>query len=154
MPQLHPQTRAMNNADIYCFEDFCVDIGQRTLRRENTALPITPKAFDMLVLLVRNPGQLLEKEFLIQSIWPNTAVEDNNLNQTVSTLRRILGEKPGQPRYIATQSGRGYRFLAKTTCAPAARPLVRAKIVVLPFENLGSDQTFSYLADGLTEETI
>ncbi len=68
-------------------------------------IALTPKVFDTLLLLVKRSGEVLEKEELLRAIWPDTIVEENNLNQNISTLRRILGESRGENRYIATVPG-------------------------------------------------
>lgn len=143
-------------AVVYQFEDFRLDAGRLLLSRCGQRVPLTPKVFETLLLLVRRNGEVLAKDELLRAVWPDTIVEENNLNQTISALRRILGESPGEMRYIATVPGRGYRFLpAVRTFAGhvAAEPEV-VRIGVLPFENLGAGIDREYLADGLTEETI
>jgi TolB-like protein/DNA-binding winged helix-turn-helix (wHTH) protein/Tfp pilus assembly protein PilF len=77
------------------------------------SLPLTPKVFDTLLCLVRNPGRLLTKDELLKEIWPETFVEEVNLAVNVSALRKVLGEGPQDGRYIATVPGRGYRFVAE-----------------------------------------
>jgi len=142
---------------IYEFGDFRVDSARRILFRDADRVPLTPKVFDTLVLLVANHGQVLEKKELMNAIWPDTAVEENNLNQNVSTLRRIFGETRGENRYIATVPGKGYCFTAEVRTARFATPeesLTHFRIGVLPFENLGAGPDRDYLADGFTEETI
>ena len=142
---------------IYEFGDFRVDSGRRILFHAHNQIPLTPKVFDTLVLLVENHGQVLDKKELMSAIWPDTAVEENNLNQNVSTLRRIFGETRGENRYIATVPGKGYCFTAPVRTATPPTPeeaLKHFRIGVLPFENLGAGPDRDYLADGLTEETI
>src|ERR1700693_2893699 len=97
---------------IYEFDGFRVEAGKRLLLRDGAAVPLTPKVFDTLLHLVQHQGEILEKDELMQAIWPNTMVEENNLNQNISTLRRVLGEIRGENRYIVTVPGRGYRFIA------------------------------------------
>ena len=98
---------------IYEFDDFCVDPGRRLLLGgDGRPLPLTPKAFDTLVYLVQHTDAILGKETLMRAIWADTAVEENNLNQCISALRRALGEKRAEHRYIVTVPGRGYRFVA------------------------------------------
>ncbi len=98
---------------IYEFGDFRVDVVKRLLlRRDGQTLPLTPKAFDTLLYLVQHSGVLLDKDDLMRAIWPDTVVEENNLTQNVSALRRVLGERRDEHRYIVTVPGTGYRFVA------------------------------------------
>ena len=102
-----------NELYIYEFDHFRVDSGRRLLLgRDGCPLPLTPKTFDTLVYLVQHTDVVLGKETLMRAIWPDTAVEENNLNQCISALRRALGEKRAEHRYIVTVPGRGYRFVA------------------------------------------
>ncbi|MDR3774288.1 MAG: winged helix-turn-helix domain-containing protein [Terracidiphilus sp.] len=141
---------------VYEFEDFRLDTGKLLFSRAGERIPLTPKVFETLLLLVKRQGQILAKEELMSAIWPDTMVEENNLNQNISALRRILGESPGEWRYIATVSGKGYRFLPEVRILSGRSPAEpeRVRIGVLPFENLGASVDHEYLADGLTEETI
>jgi len=83
------------------------------LRRSGALVPLTPRVFDTLLYLVQHSGGVLDKERLMEAIWPDSIVEENNLSQNISFLRRILGENPGSHRYIVTVPGRGYRFVAE-----------------------------------------
>ena len=136
----------------YDFGDFCIAAG-KLLLRNGDPVPLTPKVFDTLLHLVQHNGQLLEKEALMRAVWPDTAVEENNLNQNISTLRRALGEARGEHRYIVTIPGKGYRFIAEVSAA-SPQESTPVTVGVLPFENLGAGPEREYLADGLTEETI
>ena len=112
----------MNEAQsyIYRFGDFSVDAAKRLLvTRDGEATQLTPKAFDTLLYLVEHPGTVLDKDELMQAIWPHTVVEENNLNQSISALRRALGERRGENRYITTVPGRGYCFVADVKKAAA-----------------------------------
>jgi len=76
-------------------------------------LALTPKCFDILLMFVERSGEVLVKEELLESIWPDTIVEEGNLNRNISTIRKVLGESPNDHRYIVTVPGRGYRFVAE-----------------------------------------
>jgi len=120
---------------LYEFGDFALDVGQQRLTRRDTgeAIPLTSKVFDTLVCLVERPGETLDKEFLLRSVWPGVIVEENSLTQNVSTLRQILGETRGENRYIATIARRGYRFVAKVTRREeAAVPVTQLSSVAEP----------------------
>jgi serine/threonine-protein kinase len=86
---------------------------RRLFKADGDPLPLTPKALDILIYLVRNAERVVPKDELMSAIWPDTVVEENNLTQNVSTLRRALGEKHGEHRFIATVPGRGYKFVAE-----------------------------------------
>jgi serine/threonine-protein kinase len=92
------------------FGPYCLDTQARELRsRDGTALPLTAKAFDTLCCLVDHHDRVVGKDELIATVWPGRVVEENNLTQAVSALRRAMG---GDKRYIVTVPGRGYRFVA------------------------------------------
>jgi len=96
--------------ELYEFGPFRIDVAERLLIREGQNVPLTPKAFDTLLVLVENRGHLVEKDELMQRIWPNTFVEEANLTNNISQLRRALGDDSGEHRYIETVPKRGYRF--------------------------------------------
>ncbi len=102
---------------VYSFEDFRLDSARRLLVRGplDEAVALTHKAFELLLLLVENGGRLVTKDELMAEVWPNSFVEDSNLTQTISVLRKILGENPNQHRFIVTEPGKGYRFVAPIT---------------------------------------
>ena len=100
--------------DIYSFDGFTVLTGSRLLRSAaGETVPLTPKVFDTLLYLVENAGRVIDKDELLTAIWPDAIVEENSLNKNISVLRRVLGEKQGENRYIATIPGRGYKFVAQ-----------------------------------------
>ncbi len=97
---------------VYEFGPFRVDSLKRLLLRDGQPVPLTPKAFDILLVFVEHHGEALSKDELMRAVWPDTAVEENNLTRNISSLRKALGEKPNQHQYIVTIPGRGYRFVA------------------------------------------
>jgi DNA-binding winged helix-turn-helix (wHTH) protein/TolB-like protein/Tfp pilus assembly protein PilF len=97
---------------FYQFGPFRIDAEKRVLMREGEVEPLAPKAFDMLLVLVRHHGEVLEKVALMEMLWPDSDVEEANLPQNISALRKALGESPNERRYIITVPGRGYRFAA------------------------------------------
>jgi TolB-like protein/DNA-binding winged helix-turn-helix (wHTH) protein len=110
---------------IHEFGDFELDPKRRMLlTRAGAPVDITGRVMDALIHLVERPGQLIEKKALMDALWPNVVVEDGNLTQTIHTLRRVLGEKAGEHRYIVTVPGRGYQFVAavKTRALVAGEP--------------------------------
>src|SRR5262245_26888909 len=99
---------------IYEFGSFRLETAEQTLRRGETEIvPLTPKVFDLLCVLVENHGHLLSKDELLKALWAESFIEEANLNVTISALRRALGEKPNENLYIETVSRRGYRFVAE-----------------------------------------
>src|SRR2546426_7986632 len=96
----------------YAFGPFRVDLARHVLLRGSDVVPLTTKALDTLVVLVRNSGRMLEKDELLRLVWPDTAVEEGNLTVAISMLRKALGEEPGDSQYIQTVPRRGYRFVA------------------------------------------
>jgi DNA-binding winged helix-turn-helix (wHTH) protein/TolB-like protein/Tfp pilus assembly protein PilF len=101
------------NAAVYEFGGFRLDAAKRLLLRAGgEPVPLTPKVFETLLYLVRNGGKLVGKDELLAAVWTDTIVEENNLNQNISVLRKIFGEKRGEHRFIATVPGQGYKFVA------------------------------------------
>ncbi len=96
---------------LYEFGQFRLDPQERLLLRDGDPVPLTPKAFDMLLALVENSGRLLEKEELMRRLWPDSFVEEGSLAQNVSLLRKALGESDSQ-KFIETVTRSGYRFIA------------------------------------------
>ncbi len=97
---------------FYEFGPFRVDPLKRRLLRDGESIRLTPKAFDLLLVLVEESGRTVEKDELMERVWPDTAVEENNLNQNITALRKSLGDSRQESQYIATIPGVGYRFVA------------------------------------------
>lgn len=139
----------------YEFGPFRVDTRERQLIRNGEVVPLRPKVFDILLMLVQNSGHILTKDDVMNRVWTGTAVEEGNISRTISTLRNALGERPHEHRYIETIPWRGYRFVANVK---EIRTEDFGKkidsIAVLPFVNLDADVKTEYLADGITEGVI
>ena len=139
----------------YEFGPFRVDTRERQLIRNGEVVPLRPKVFDILLMLVRNSGHILTKDDVMNHVWSGTAVEEGNISRTISTLRNALGERPHEHRYIETIPWRGYRFVANVK-EIRSEDLGKTidSIAVLPFVNVDADVTTEYLADGITEGVI
>src|SRR3984893_10757580 len=98
--------------NVYRFEPFVLDTDRRTLSRADSPVSLTPKAFDVLLFLVQNPNRLVTKEELLQAVWGDTFVEEGNLKQYVSHLRKALGDNSEDARLIVTIARKGYKFTA------------------------------------------
>src|SRR5512145_482803 len=154
----------MPHSDSVCYEfgPYQLDLSKRVLTCAGETISLTPKATEILVLLVTNAGQLVEKDELLREVWPDTFVEEANLTQNIFRLRKALGDERVDPRYIETVARRGYRFIASVTIVSAserdsaaalevAQPPV---VAILPFSNITKDEQLEYLADGLTDNII
>jgi DNA-binding winged helix-turn-helix (wHTH) protein len=97
---------------FFDFDDFRVDAAQRLLTRGGRHVALKPKTFDLLLVLVENGGRVIGKDELLHALWPDQAVEEGNLTQHVSRLRKALGDNRDMHRYIVTLPGRGYQFIA------------------------------------------
>ena len=98
---------------FYEFGPFRLDPQKRRLMRDGEVLRLTPKAFDLLLVLVEERGRTVEKDELFAKVWPGVVVEENNLNQNITALRKSLGDSRQESQYIATIPGVGYRFVAE-----------------------------------------
>ena len=152
----------------YNFGPFYLDQAERLLRRDGVKVPLTPKVFDTLLILIENAGRLVTKEYLLQKVWPDTFVEEANLSVNIAALRKALGGN-GESDYIETLPKRGYRFVAKVSSERWQKPAATRKVsgelpkqnrdrahslAIMPFHNETSDPNAEYLSDGLTESII
>ena len=141
---------------LYEFGPFRLDVSERLLlRRDGARVPLTEKAFDTLVALVRRGGRLATKEELMAEVWPDAFVEENNLDKSISAIRQALGEKASAPEYVETVRGRGYRFVARVSEAqdegagPAAEGLSQAQSA----GQRGEESTRTIVDDGARQAT-
>src|SRR5262245_51924069 len=101
-------------ANLYEFGDFQLDPVKRLLRRlDGTPVPLAPRVFDTLLYMVEHHDSVMDKERIMEAVWPDSIVEENNLAQAIWKLRQVFGETPGSHSYIVTVPGRGYRFVAE-----------------------------------------
>jgi len=169
-----------HNEQNYAFGPFVLDTRRRRLQRGNAAVPLSPKLVETLLVLVQRAGRLVAKDELLKTVWRDTIVEENNLTHAVSRLRKALGERTGDHRYIMTVPGAGYRFvapvhpinveqetepreaggaragrvdvLASSVDARAhPRPAAPTRLIVLPFRILRSDPETDFLAFSLAD---
>jgi len=157
-----------NNTLYYEFGPYRLELAQRVLTRTGEMVALTRKATEILIVLVTNAGQLVEKDELLKEVWPDTFVEDSNLTQAIFLLRRTLGDERAEPKYIETVVRRGYRFVANVRAVHAgdngsdsengldgeAAVSPPRTMAVLPFVNATGDSEVEYLADGLTETFV
>ena len=155
---------------LFKFGDFVLNPEIRHLFRQSETVRLPPHAFDILLFLVQNRGTVVLKEELLQKIWPGTFVEETNLAVHVSAIRRMLGEKRGENRYIETISGRGYCFVAPVEVAEANKNTANGwclqpgeaqnvncqirSLAVLPLTNDSDTSSVRYLSEGITESLI
>jgi TolB-like protein/DNA-binding winged helix-turn-helix (wHTH) protein len=107
-------------ACVYRFDQFALDSRRRTLSRADSPVPLTAKAFDVLLYLAQHPNRLVTKEELLKAVWGETFVEEGNLTQYISLLRKALGDASEHARLIVTIARKGYQFTADVTVAEAA----------------------------------
>lgn len=157
----------------YEFGPYCLNPALLRLTREGEKISLTPKAVEILALLVSNAGHLVAKDFLLKEVWPNTFVEDANLAQNIFLLRRALGDERDGPKYIETVARRGYRFIASVRVFDAedadgaavdseneakdgngTAGAKRIVIAVLPFVNTTGDPNVEYLCEGVADNII
>ncbi|MEJ7615486.1 MAG: winged helix-turn-helix domain-containing protein [Pyrinomonadaceae bacterium] len=124
---------------LYEFGPFRLDAQERLLLRAGESVSLTPKAFDMLLVLVEQHGHLVEKEELFKAVWPDSFVEESNLSSNIALIRKALGDGENGQKFIETVPKRGYRFVAEVRelpgeanePAPAAMPPIHAAPVAV-----------------------
>lgn len=154
---------------VFEFDDFRLDVQQqRLLQGDGTVVTLASRAFELLAYFLEHAGELVDKPALMKALWPNVVVEENNLSQQLSALRRALRDGQDGRRYIVTVPGRGYRFVAdvrrlasgpnadhpEEAAAVVAPSSPEASVAVLPFANLSGDAEIEYFGDGMAEELI
>lgn len=107
-----------NSKQLYEFGPFRVDPEKEILQRDGNAIPLQPKTFQILLVLIRHNQELVTKDDLMKAVWPDTFVEEANLSRNVFMLRKALGENPPEQRYVITVPGRGYRLAENVRLVP------------------------------------
>src|SRR5271167_3161371 len=111
--------------NLYRFGQFVLDPDKRALCRADSPVSLTPRAFDVLFILVQNPNRLVTKEELLQSVWGDTFVEEGNLTQYISHLRKALGDSSEAARLIVTIARKGYQFTPRVTVVAEAADIAK-----------------------------
>jgi eukaryotic-like serine/threonine-protein kinase len=113
---------SISPGDLYRFDEFELSRSRRTLLRNGRPVTLLPRTFEVLACLVENPGRVVDKEEILKAVWRQAFVEENNLTQHISLLRKALADRG---RCIATIPGRGYQLTAAVVAAPTvAAPLI------------------------------
>jgi len=144
------------------FGQFVLDMGRYELTRAGKPVRMERIPMDLLILLVRENGRLISREEIIERLWGKGVYfdTDNSINTAVRKIRHALGDNSGNPQYVETVLGKGYRFMGRTVVSPVVEAVEieaqrsRIMLAVLPFENLSGDPAQEYFSDGLSEETI
>ena len=118
----------MIQRQLYRFGHFTLSVDEKALRRGEENIALTPKMYELLLVLVENQNRILEKEFLLQAVWPDSYVEEGNITYNIRQLRIALGDDAQEPLFIETIPRRGYRFIAKVIDA-------ESDITIEPVEN-------------------
>src|SRR6201993_310927 len=170
----------VGTSQVIRFATFEVDLQAQELRKAGLRLKLTGQPFQVLAILLEQPGTVVSREELQKRLWPDTFVDvDHSLNTAINKIREALSDSSEHPRFIETLSRRGYRFVAPveaveaSASAPASATTSQTAptsdttsvasnnhndegfwIAVLPFKSPGADASFAALAHGLTEDII
>ncbi|MGH8271337.1 MAG: winged helix-turn-helix domain-containing tetratricopeptide repeat protein, partial [Gammaproteobacteria bacterium] len=120
---------AHENKNIYTFGPFRLDVAERRLLQKDEPVPLTRKAFDLLLILVETAGHLKTREELVEALWPKNIVEEQGLTTKMHALRKALGDEGESPSYIETVRGVGYRFIAPVEVEEVARAQTNLPLV-------------------------
>jgi DNA-binding winged helix-turn-helix (wHTH) protein len=138
---------------VYEFGRFTLVPTEKRLMCDRKAVPLAPKVFDTLVLLVENQGRLIQKDELLKALWPDGVVEEQALAHNVSQLRKVLGDPAEDPKFIETVPKRGYRFIAAVRAlgepapviaSPATSGVVPSAIPLVPSDGPGGARGSAY----------
>jgi len=123
----------LSESKVYEFDEFRLDAKNHRLfrRASNELVPLTPKAVELLLVLIENKGRILTKDDLLERIWGDSIVEESNLSQTIFVLRKALGENTKEPRFILTVPNRGYQFIASVIETGTENKILNEEILTL-----------------------
>jgi DNA-binding winged helix-turn-helix (wHTH) protein/TolB-like protein/Tfp pilus assembly protein PilF len=150
---------SMKSGRLYKFDSFCLDASEHQLLNNREVVPLTPKVFETLLVLVENSGHIVKKEELITAVWPDSFVEESSLTQNISLIRKALGEVNGSQQFIETVPKRGYRFIAPvemlssdevaTTGELTIRERSATKVIIENIEEVDGEKE-----EGITGESL
>jgi TolB-like protein/DNA-binding winged helix-turn-helix (wHTH) protein/Tfp pilus assembly protein PilF len=138
---------SLQDKNLYQFGRFCLDPLKRRLLRDGEVVKLTPKAFETLLALVEQRGKTVEKDELLNKVWAGTVVEENNLNQCITALRKSLGDSRHESQYIATIPGIGYRFVAEVRVVELENNQEGSKQSAPPLSDTGGVAPFQTVLD-------
>jgi adenylate cyclase len=154
----------MGALDRCCYEfgSFRLDPAEYLLLRDGRVIPMSPKVFETLLVLVENSGHVVGKDELYKQVWQDAFVEETNLTKNISILRKILSEEDAERSFIETVPKRGYRFVVPVRKSVSENSehgsrsveSLDKRIAVLPFANFSADPENDYFCDGLAEELL
>src|SRR5215469_13428682 len=147
---------------IFNFADIEVRERELSIVRNGESFAVEPKAFRVLLVLLNNPHKAITKDELLDAVWNETSVSENSLTRSIALLRRLLGDDPFDPRYIATVPTVGYRFLCDVKVVDDSTDAARSpqsyrgfhSLAVLPFANGTGPAEAEYLSEGISESII
>jgi DNA-binding winged helix-turn-helix (wHTH) protein/tetratricopeptide (TPR) repeat protein len=145
-------TRPSGTTELYEFGAFQLDPRQHHLLRDGVVVPLTPKAFDTLLILVRRHGDVVSRQELIEEVWQGAFIEEGGLTRNISVLRKALGGDASDQQYIQTIPKRGYRFTAAVVTATMSNARASVpRVMVLPFRLLIPDGDLEFLSFSLAD---
>ena len=141
--------------ELYEFGPFRVDPEKELLLRGEETVPLAPKTFQILLVLMRHKKSVVTKDELMKSVWPDTFVEEANLSRNIFLLRKALGESPQDHQYIVTVPGRGYRFAEEVQLVPEQELRIVAAShakVQIEVKESGHGRWLALAADGSSQQ--
>jgi DNA-binding winged helix-turn-helix (wHTH) protein/TolB-like protein/Tfp pilus assembly protein PilF len=139
---------SVKEKELYEFGGFRLDVAEHFLvRLSGKRVPLSEKAFETLCVLVRNSGHLVHKDELLNQVWADSFVEENNLDKCIHAIRRALGEKPGEQKIIETVRKHGYRFVAEVRRIEEGKPIYEESQIPLNTKQFPTERVLSTVAE-------